>query len=291
MSNISKYESSPERWGLVLEGGGLRGLYTAGVLDVLMKHNIYPNVICGTSAGVIVGSNMKSQQQLRMLRYSLQYAGDPRYISIYSWLKTGNIVNEQFAYHDIPFNLVPFDFQTFKNTPIEFYATVTNLQTGCAEYKQIYNAQTQMPLMQASASLPFMSKPVKWCGELYLDGGIVDNIPIDHCLSCGCNKILVILTHPISNHKNFPLSLLARLWYHNYQSLINDFDIRNQYFSHRLQQIQDLSSCNQIFVVAPKEHLKISTLEHNMKNLTMGYLQGYNDMSLQLNNLLNYLKA
>jgi predicted patatin/cPLA2 family phospholipase len=142
--------------GLVLEGGGMRGLYTAGVLDVLMDHHFMPDVVCGTSAGVTFGVNLLSGQRGRVLRYNCRYVGERRYISFYSWLTTGNMINRDFAYDLLPRELDPFDEATYEQAPAEFYATITNMRTGQAEYVRITDTWKQMDVIRASASLPII---------------------------------------------------------------------------------------------------------------------------------------
>ena len=183
--------------GLVLEGGGMRGLYTAGVLDVMMDNHFMPDIVCGTSAGVTFGVNLLSQQRGRVMRYNLRYIGDRRYISMHSLFTTGNMINRDFAYDLLPRELDPFDEATFEASPVKFYATITNMRTGKAEYMHITDTWKQMDVIRASASLPIISRPVEWEGEKYLDGGLADNIPLMKCLELGCDKVIVVLTRPI----------------------------------------------------------------------------------------------
>ena len=142
--------------GLVLEGGGMKGLYTAGVMDVMLEKRWMPDVICGTSAGVTFGVNLPSQQRGRVLRYNKRFAKDPRYISVRSLLTTGDMVNYEFSYHLLPEILDPFDEAEFERSGVDFYATITNVRTGKAEYVLLKNVMEQMEVVRASASLPFV---------------------------------------------------------------------------------------------------------------------------------------
>ncbi len=156
--------------GLVLEGGGMRALFTAGVLDVFLTEGIRVEQIVGVSAGALYGVNYPSQQKGRALRYNKKYIKDKRYISLSNWVKTGNIVSTDFAYHQVPFELDPFDEETYEDTPTDFYAVVTNVETGQAEYPLIENAKEQIDVLRASGSMPFVSKVVPINGKQYLDG-------------------------------------------------------------------------------------------------------------------------
>ena len=209
--------------GLVLEGGGMRGLYTAGVLDVMMEHQFMPDVVCGTSAGVTFGVNLLSQQKGRVLRYNCCYAGDRRYISLHSWLTTGNMINRDFAYDLLPRELDPFDEETFEQSKAAFYATITNMRTGQAEYVRITNTWQQMDVIRASASLPIICQPVEWQGEKYLDGGLVDNIPLDKCIELGCDKIIIVLTRPLDYVRNDHIAGVCRLCYPRNQPFDKSF--------------------------------------------------------------------
>ena len=144
----------------VLEGGAMRGLYTVGVLDTFMKNGINTHAILGVSAGALFGINFKSKQMGRALRYNLKYAHDKRYMSMYSLLTTGDIMNKKFCFDDIIYKLDKFDFETFNSSPIDFFAVVTNLETGKAEYIKIDDAHSKLEYLRASGSMPFVSNIV-----------------------------------------------------------------------------------------------------------------------------------
>ena len=148
--------------GLLLEGGAMRGLYTAGVLDVFMKNNIKIDGIVGVSAGALFGMNYKSKQIGRVLRYNKKYAGNRNYMGFYSFLTTGNIMNEDFCFKRIVNELDPIDYETFEKTNVEFYAVVTNIETGKAEYIKLDDLKDRnnLEILRASGSMPFVSKPV-----------------------------------------------------------------------------------------------------------------------------------
>ncbi len=263
--------------GLVLEGGGMRGLYSAGVMDVLMQQGFRPDVICGTSAGVTFGVNYPSHQAGRVLRYNLRFAGDKRYISVDSLLRTGDICNVDFCYRVLPNELDPFDYDAYRNSGIRFFATVTNVRTGKAEYIEVEDCRTQMEVVRASASLPFLSRLVHYQGEDYLDGGIVDNIPLDKCMAEGCDKIVVVLTRPKGEYTDDHLNLLARIVYHQYPALRQAFRLRNSNYRRRVAQIDQLEEEGKIVVIRPSLSIKVARLEHDPKKLRALYDLGVRD--------------
>lgn len=263
--------------GLVLEGGGMRGLYSAGVMDVLMQEGFRPDVICGTSAGVTFGVNYPSHQPGRVLRYNLKYAGDKRYISVKSLIRTGDICNVDFCYRALPDDLDPFDYEAYRNSGIRMFATVTNVRTGKAEYIEVKDCRTQMAVVRASASLPFLSRLVHYQGEDYLDGGIVDNIPLDKCMEEGCDKVVVVLTRPKGEYTNDRLNLLARIFYHRYPALRQAIRVRNRNYQQRIEQIERLEAEGKIVVLRPSKSMKISRLEHDPKKLRALYELGVRD--------------
>lgn len=149
-----------KKTGLVLEGGAMRGMFTAGVLDVFMERNVHVDGIIGVSAGALFGVNYLSEQPGRVLRYNKKYASDKRNMGLCSLLTTGDIVNKKFAYYTVPQKLDLFDDQKFKLSQVPYYAVVTNMQTGQAEYMQIKSVFEDMEILRASASMPFVSRPV-----------------------------------------------------------------------------------------------------------------------------------
>ena len=275
--------------GLVLEGGGMRGLYTAGVLDVMMDHHFMPDVVCGTSAGVTFGVNLLSQQRGRVLRYNCRYIGERRYISLHSWLTTGNMINKDFAYDLLPRELDPFDEATYEHSPAEFYATITNMRTGEAEYVRITDTWKQMDVIRASASLPIICQPVEWNGEKYLDGGLADNIPLDKCLELGCDKVIIVLTRPMDYVRNDHIAPLCRLAFPRYKALLCTIEQRNEKYNARIQQILELERQGKVFVIRPSENRPVSRLEKDPEKLKALHALGLHDTMQQWQALEAYL--
>ena len=186
----------------VLEGGAMRGLYSAGVLDVFMQNDISTDAIYGVSAGALFGINFKSKQIGRAIRYNIKYAHEKNYMGLYSLITTGNIMNKEFCFDKLVNELDKFDFEAFDKSPIDFFAVVTNVETGSAEYIKITNAREGLEALRASGSMPFVSKCVDVAGSKYLDGAISDPIPLQKALDDGYEKIVVVLTRPEGYRKH-----------------------------------------------------------------------------------------
>ena len=275
--------------GLVLEGGGMRGLYTAGVIDIMLDHDFEPDVVCGTSAGVTFGVNLLSKQRGRVLRYNQRFVGDRRYISFHSWLTTGNMITKDFAYGLLPRELDPFDDETFMASKSAFYATITNMQTGQAEYVRLHSTWDQMDVIRASASLPIISRPVEWQRQKYLDGGLADNIPLDKCLELGCDKVIIVLTRPLGYVRKESLAGITRLCYPRYRKLHRTVEQRNDNYNRRIKQIEELEREGKVFVLRPSEEITISRLEKDPARLEQVYNLGLNDATRHWQALEEYL--
>lgn len=276
--------------GLVLEGGGMRGLFTAGVLDILMDHSFRPDTICATSAGATFGINLPSGQRGRVLRYNLQLAGDPRYISFRSLLRTGNVVNTDFAYRVLPDELDKFDYQAYSESGTDFFACVTNTRSGKPEYLKVSDAKTQIDSIRASAALPFLSRKVVIDGEQYLDGGITDNIPLDKCIAEGCDRIVVVQTRPKGFIMSEDMYLLSKLLYPRDKNLQQAFRHRSERYNERLKQIERLEAEGRIFVIRPSETIAVSRLEKNQAKIQAAYDLGCRDAQILWPSLESYLK-
>ena len=276
--------------GLVLEGGGMRALFTAGVLDALLDvKELNIDGIVGVSAGALFGVNYVSEQKERAIRYNKKYARDKRYMGFYSWITTGNAVNEDFAFYEIPFKLDVFDQEKFKESKIDFYVVMTNIENGQAEYVLIKDVFEQMEYLRATSALPFASKIIEINGKKYLDGGISDSIPIDYCESLGYDKIILILTRPENNYKDDKLNFLYKLVYRKYPNLVERLINMGKDYEIVLKKIKDLENKNKIFVIRPPKVLKIGRLEKNEDKIQNVYDIGLNTGKKEIDNLLNYL--
>ena len=276
--------------GLVLEGGGMRGLFSAGVLDALLElKDLSVNGIVGVSSGALFGVNYVSKQKERAVRYNKKYADDKRYMGLYSWITTGNAVNKDFAFYELPCKLDDFDNETFKKAKTDFYVVMTNVESGKPEYVLIEDAFAQMEYLRATSALPFASKIIEINGKKYLDGGISDSIPIDFCESLGYDKIIAVLTRPEGTYKEDKLGFLYKLVYRKYPNLVNSLLNMATDYEKVLAKIKDLENKGKIFVVRPPEVLKIGRLEKNRDKIQKVYDTGLNTGLKELNNIVKYL--
>lgn len=275
--------------GLVLEGGAMRGMFTAGVLDIFLDAEIPIHGIVAVSAGALFGANFPSKQRGRALRYNLNYLGDKRYISWHSLLTTGNVVNKDFAFYQVPLTLDPFDEAAFQQSGIDFYATLTNVETGLAEYHLIREPIKQMETLRATSAMPYVSKIVEVDGKRYLDGGIADSIPLEKCQALGFDKIIVVLTRPLEYRKKPSSTLMSKLFYHRYPHLVETLNTRHLNYNRAVENIIRLQQQGKIFVIRPSQTLKIKRLEKNPAMLQAMYDLGVADAERELANLKRYL--
>ena len=276
--------------GLVLEGGAHRAIYTAGVLDVLSENNVNFDGVIGVSAGAIHGCSLVSRQIGRSINYTLKYADDKRYMSFYSLITTGNMVGEQFCYHDLPEKLFPFDHETFEKSSTAFYVTCTNLQTGKAEYIHCEELRNKMPYLRASASMPFVSRISMIKNIPYLDGGIADSIPVRAFQNMGYKRCVVVQTRAAGYLKKpNKLIWLAYLLYWRFPNFIKAIKNRHIMYNKELTDIENMQKERKIFVIRPSKIIKISHTEKNKQILREVYELGRKDASDALPDLINFL--
>lgn len=274
--------------GLVLEGGAMRGMYTAGVLDVFMENDISFDGIIGVSAGALFGVNFLSKQIGRVIRYNKKYNKDKKYMSFESLIKTGNFINTEYAYKKVPFELDVFDDETYKNSEVPFYAIMTNIETGKPEYVQIKSVFEQMDYLRASGSMPFLSKPVEINNKLYLDGAVTDSIPYDFMLNNGYDSLVVILTKPENYVKKPMPKAMTNLFYKkNYPEFAKRIRDRHKMYNAQMQRLNELEKENVVKVIRPSQVIKVSRVEKDAEKLQNLYMLGRSDAEkfLKLNNL------
>lgn len=276
---------------MVLEGGALRGLFTAGVLDVLMENNVNVDEIVGTSAGALFGVNYFSNQKGRAIRYNKKYCGDKRYMSLRSLILTGNYINEKFAFHKVTKELDPFDNETFKKINKKFYAVVTNVETGKPEYLKIESPIDDLEIIRATSAIPLASKIIKIGDKKYLDGGISDSIPV--CFNKEkYDKTIIVLTQPLKYRKK-PLSkikeILIKIKYEKYPNLLITMMNRHISYNKTLDEIINMEKKGEVFVIRPSKKLNIKINENNSEKLDEIYNIGVNDAKKSIIALKKYL--
>ena len=248
--------------GLVLEGGGLRAMFTSGVLDVFMQNGIKFDAAVGVSAGVLFGCNYKSNQPGRALRYNIRFKDNPEYMSWRSLLRTGNYVNEHFSYHLLPHEYDPMDFQAYRDNPMRFYAVCTDIDEGHPVYHEIDDADgTGLRWMQASASMPVFARPVEIEGRHYLDGGITDSIPLKFIQQKGYRKNVVILTQPADYYKKKAhVGLAMKMFLKKYPKVAELMSIRHVMYNEQLDYVRSEQQKGDTFLICPDEKLDIGRL-------------------------------
>lgn len=265
---------------LVLEGGGMRGAYTAGALDFLLEKQMFFSRCYGVSAGACHCASYLSNQKGRAFRVTVDYLDDPSYASMKSLAKTGDFFGVDMVYRKIPDELDPYDYEAFGRYPGRFFVVVTNCQTGKAEYLPIQNMKKEIMRLRASSSLPFFARVVNLNGTPYLDGGISDSIPMQKAFDDGAKKALVILTRDETYRKK-PMRGAKALsfFYGRYPALCADMKERWKHYNHQLEKIQEAEEAGRALVIRPKKPVQLKRLEKNKEKLTQLYWQGYEDMA------------
>ncbi len=278
-----------KRTALVLEGGAMRGMYTAAVLDVLMDVGIKVDAIYATSAGVLFGVNYLSGQRGRAIRYNKRFARDKRYMGIHSLITSGNIINKDFAFYEVPFTLDVFDQEAYARSTTKMVATVTNVHTGGVEYIEVKNVLEQMEVLRAASAMPFVSQMVELEGQLYLDGGLADSIPLKKCQADGYERIVVVETRPKGYRKSKVNPLPAKLYYSKYPNLVET--ITNRYIGYNaiLQEIDELDAKGEIVLVRPSKKIKLGRIESNPERLQEMYDLGISDANELLPRIKKFL--
>lgn len=274
---------------LVLEGGAMRGLYSAGVLDVFMENYINADVVYGVSAGALFGLNYKSRQIGRALRYNLKYAHEKNYMGLYSLITTGNIMNKDFCFKKLVYELDKLDFETYKNNPVDFYAVVTNLQTGKPEYIKIDDAEKDMEYFRASGSMPFVSIPVEINGNFYLDGAVSDAVPFQHVLESNFERIIVVLTRPFGYRKR-KSHLPYKLFYGKYPNFVETANNSYQKYNETMDLIEKYESEDKIIVLRPSKFINVKRVEKDTNKLQSIYDLGVSDCKQKLDKINEYIK-
>jgi len=262
--------------GLVLEGGGMRGLFSAGVMDVMLEHGIRFDGIVGVSAGATFGCNYKSHQLGRVLRYNLRFKDDPRYMGLRSLLRTGDLVGAEFSYHTLPNELDVFDFDTFINDPAEFHVVCTDVETGEPVYHRIDDMDDEgLDWIRASASMPLVSRPVSLGGHLLLDGGISDSIPLRYFQGQGFDRNVVILTQPKGFFKRrTKLMPLFHLFMRRYPAIVQAMSRRHLMYNDELSYLDEQERRGNILLICPQDTLPIGRTEQKEAKMRHVYGMG-----------------
>ena len=259
--------------GLVLEGGAMRGLFTAGVIDVWMTAGITFDGLVGVSAGACFGCNYKSRQPGRVIRYNKRLAKDPRYCSWRSLLKTGDLFNVDFCYREIPFELDPFDVAAYEANPMEFHLSVTDCETGKPVYRRLDKADAAaFRWIQASASMPLVSRPVAIGGHEYLDGGLSDGIPLAYFERMGFDRNVVVTTRPHGYRKFASWKVaLTKVFLRRYPAVYRALATRHEWYNRTLEYIDQRVAAGAALLIAPEAPLPIARVCHDPEAMQRVY--------------------
>lgn len=260
--------------GLVMEGGAMRGMFTCGVLDVFMEQGITFDGAAGISAGAVFGCNYKSRQIGRPLRYNKRYCNDPRYCSVRSLLKTGDLYGVEFCYHELPDRLDVFDRAAFRDNPMEFYIGATDVETGKAVFHRCLDGgETDIEWMRASASMPVVSRPVKIGKYTLLDGGVADPVPFRFMEAKGYDRNVIILTQP-EDYRKQPSHPAIQMMLRKYPAIARGMARRHIVYNRQMDLIRERESAGCALVIRPPEDLKIGRTEKDPNELERVYQIG-----------------
>ena len=276
-----------------MEGGAMRGMFTAGVLDVLMENGLVTDGAIGVSAGAVFGCNYKSHQIGRVIRYNTEYCNDKRYASFKNLVKTGNLYSEQFCYHEVPEKLDPFDEAAFAASPMDFFVVCTDVKTGEPIYHKCRKGDAEDVLwMEASASMPLAAKIVKIGHYGLLDGGVADSIPVRFFESIGYKRNLIILTQPkgyVKKKNKFLPAIRAK--YFRYPAFVEAVADRHERYNETLSYISMLEQAGKDYVIRPPIPLEIGAMERDPAQLRRVYETGRAVAQIQVEKIRDFLNA
>lgn len=277
--------------GLVLEGGGMKGVYTAGVLDFFIDKGLEFSSVYGVSAGACTMCSYVSKQRGRGFHAAVDYLGDKNYCSVYSLLKTGDLFNADMCYYQIPETLIPYDYDTFYQYKGTCYSVVTNIETGCPEYIPIKDMKQDIEAIRASASLPLLSKNVVWKDHLYLDGGISDAIPLKASIKEGNKKNVVIMTKE-AGYRRRPASMtsLIKLRYRKYPKVYELMKNRHTAYNETLDFLAEQTEAGTAFLIQPKRKSEVGRIEKDKERLKELYEEGFRDGAECYEALIRFLE-
>lgn len=262
---------------LVLEGGGMRGVFTTGVLDALMKHDVHFKYIVGVSAGACNGLSYASWQPGRAHFSNIELFERYDYLSIRHLIQQGSIFDTRLLYERMPQYIYPYDYDTYFNSDILFEQVVTNCRTGRAEYLSEHSGNNRrlLAICQATSSLPYVAK-IQYVDDIpYLDGGIVDSIPVERAFKQGYKNPLVVLTRNRGYRKTAKDRRLPSIFYRQYPRLRVALSHRNSVYNAQLEEVERMEDAGLITVIRPQKPIVVDRLEKNINKLEALYQEGF----------------
>ncbi|MEA4827396.1 patatin-like phospholipase family protein [Clostridium sp. JNZ J1-5] len=278
--------------GLVLEGGGMRGIYTAGVLDFFMEKDLYFPYVIGVSAGACNATSYISKQKGRNKKVNINYIKNPKYLSFRNLIMEKSIFGIKFIYDELPNKLEPFDYETFTNSEQKFMIGTTDCLTGKPVYFEKNECKDILKIIRASSSLPLLAPMVEVDNKLLLDGGISDSIPIKKSMEDGNIRNIIILTRNKEYRKEpAKFKKVIKSKYRRYPNLVNTIFNRYKVYNETLDYIEELEDKNQIFIIRPSKDLKVDRLEKNQDKLKELYELGYNDTKRRYESIIKWING
>lgn len=277
--------------GLVLEGGGIRALYTSGVLDAFIENDIEFDYVIGVSAGTCNGVSFLGKNLHRMRDLTIEYSCDERYKSVKSMIKNGEYLNSKWIFGELTYELYPLDYDTYEKSNAEFCAVVTNVDTGKSEYLYPEGAfRNECEALRASCALPIATKPVVINGKSYCDGGVSDSIPLKRALDDGCKKCVTILTQ----HRDYvkqPVSPTpaVKLMLRKYPELLKAVLNRHNMYNEQKKFAFEKEKTGETFVICPEQPLNASTLNVTTEQQKQLYKTGYEQGLKLIDDVKKYL--
>ncbi len=276
---------------LILEGGGMRGTYTAGVLDCFLDNDIEINNIVGVSAGICTGINYVSKQKLRSLNVNTKYLDHGQYVGMRNLLTTGSIFNMELLFKRIPDQLEPFDYKTYNNSGKRVTSVATSCETGKAEYFDVSNIKRgSLEKIQASASIPLLAKPVEVDGKMYYDGGVADSIPIEWSIKNGADKNVIVLTRPLGYRKEVKdHSSVADKVMRKYPAIAKAYAKRDEVYNASLELCEAEVAAGRAIIIAPSDTEGVSRLTKDRVKLIKLYKRGYSDTEKLIDKIKEFI--
>lgn len=295
MREITIMEQDKGKVGLIVEGGGLRAIFSAGVLDYFISKSLTFPYVIGVSAGALYSASYVSGQYQRSLDIQMKYHADPRYMGLKHLVQTGNYINAQFTFYDMAKKLVPYDFNAFRALTNEFEIGAFNCSTGATDFfssGQIDSIDELIGKLIASSNLPFISKPFMIDGTPYLDGGLVDPIPITRAIDKGCDRLVILLSQHESYKKEaIKFDRLCKLACFRYPSLYRALMARHDAYNDSLAQIAEWEKEGRVFVIRPEVPATLSRLEKDKDKVAQWYQSGFNVGQKQYKALQQWLDS
>lgn len=263
--------------GLVLEGGTFRPIFSSGVMDALLDHNVHFPYVIGVSAGITDGVSYVSRQHGRNLDMLAQYRNDKRYVGLGNFLTDKSLFGLKFVFEEFPQKLFPFDWDTYRNSGTKVLVGVTNALTGKIEYLDGKDLDDCSTMLKATCAQPFLFPEIRVNDVPYYDGGITDSIPAKKAMDDGVEKVLIVLTRPLGYQKkqSKKMEIAAKAMKKRYPALVEPLRDRYKMYNEQLKYCEELERQGKAMILRPSEEFQIASLESDVEKIKRLYKYGY----------------